>query len=145
MSNLIPGNHKHLTLKDREFIEKSLNEGRSFKAIAKYLCKDPTAISKEVWRHRTVNTWNRGSFNNPYNFCIHRFHCKKTNACNKIVICDTFCRSCHRCNSVCPRFERESCRQIQKAPYVCNGCDKPRHRCSIQTKYEYNARASHPT
>ena len=61
-------------------IEESLDQGRSFRQIAKYLCKDPSTISKEVWRHRSVNTWNRGSFNNPYNFCIHRFHCKKTNA-----------------------------------------------------------------
>src|SRR5699024_5621315 len=49
---------------------------------------------------------------------------------------------CHKCNSVCFRFERESCRQIQKAPYVCNGCEKERHRCSIHTKYDYNAKAA---
>ena len=142
MSNLIPGNSKHLTLGDRQFIEKSLNEHRSFREIARYLCKDPSTISKEVWKHRIVNTWNHGSFNNPYNFCIHRFRCKKTNACNKLVICDTLCRSCHRCNSVCSRFEREHCSQIQKAPYVCNGCRKPRHMCTIQTKYDYNAKAA---
>lgn len=142
MSNLIPGNHKHLSLDDRTFIEQSLNAGKSFREIARYLCKDPSTISKEVWKHRIVNTWNRGSFNNPYNFCIHRFRCKKTNACGKLVICDTFCRSCRRCNNVCPRFEREYCRQIQKAPYVCNGCDKPRHSCTIQTKYDYNAKAA---
>lgn len=46
MSNLIPGNQKHLTLDDRKFIEDSLNEGLSFKEIAKYLCKDPTTIQK---------------------------------------------------------------------------------------------------
>lgn len=142
MSNLIPGNHKHLTLQDRLYIEESLNEGRSFRSIARQLCKDPSTISKEVWRHRIVNTWNRGSFNNPYNFCIHRFHCKKTNACGKIVICDTLCRSCHRCNNVCSRFEREHCRQIERAPYVCNGCPKPRNKCSLQTKYDYNARSA---
>ena len=66
MSNLIPGNHKHLTLEDRQFIEQSLNSQLSFREIAKYLCKDPSTISKEVLRHRIVNTWNRGSFNNPY-------------------------------------------------------------------------------
>ena len=52
MSNLIPGNQKHLTLDDRKFIEDSLNEGLSFKEIAKYLCKDPTTISKEIRLHR---------------------------------------------------------------------------------------------
>lgn len=142
MSHLIPGNHKHLTLDDRIYIENSLDEGKSFREIAKYLCKDPSTISKEVWRHRVVNTWNRGSFTNPYNFCKHRYHCKKTNACGKLVVCDTKCRSCHKCNNVCGSFEREHCHRIEQAPFVCNGCKKPRHKCSIQTKYDYNAKAA---
>lgn len=142
MSNLIPGNHKHLTLEDRQFIEQSLNRKRSFREIAKYLCKDPSTISKEVWRHRIVNTWNRGSFNNPYNFCVRRYKCRKHNACRKLLICDTLCRSCHICNNVCPDFEPEHCSQIEQAPYVCNGCNKPRHLCTIQTKYDYNAKTA---
>ncbi|MFR3343000.1 MAG: helix-turn-helix domain-containing protein [Anaerobutyricum sp.] len=47
MSKYIPGNQKHLTLEDRKYIEKSLNAGYSFKDIARYLCKDPTTISKK--------------------------------------------------------------------------------------------------
>ena len=47
MSNLIPGNHKHLTLADRQYIEQSLNERKSFREIARYLCKDPSTISRE--------------------------------------------------------------------------------------------------
>ena len=142
MSRMIPGNHTHLTLEDRVYIEEALNERKSFREIAKYLCKDPSTISKEVWNNRIVNTYHRGSFINPHNFCVHRFRCKKINACNKIEICDRYCRSCLRCNLVCPRFEREACRQIERAPYVCNGCDKARSRCSIQTKYDYNAKAA---
>ena len=46
MSNMIPGNQKHLTLTDRLYIEDSLNHNVSFKDIAKFLCKDPTTISK---------------------------------------------------------------------------------------------------
>ena len=42
MSNYIPGNQKHLPLDDRIYIENSLNKGCTFKAIAKYLCKNPT-------------------------------------------------------------------------------------------------------
>lgn len=142
MSHLIPGNHKHLTLEDRIYIESCLDEGKSFREIARYLCKDPSTISKEVWRHRIVNSWNHGSFNNPYNFCIHRYHCKKTNACSKLIICDTKCRSCHKCNHVCGSFKREHCAQIERAPFVCNGCLKARHKCTIQTKYNYNAKAA---
>ena len=35
MSKYIPGNQKHLTPDDRKYIEKSLNQGLSFKEIAK--------------------------------------------------------------------------------------------------------------
>ena len=52
MGKYIPGNQKHLTLEDRIYIENSLNKGTTFKDIVKYLCKDPTTISKEVKAHR---------------------------------------------------------------------------------------------
>ena len=51
MSKNIPGNHHHLTLSDRIHIEKELNDNASFKEIAKYLCKDPSTISREVRKH----------------------------------------------------------------------------------------------
>lgn len=70
MSNLIPGNQKHLTLDDRKIIEDSLNEGLSFKEIAKYLCKDPTTISKEIRLHRVDDIQPKRIFNNPHNFCL---------------------------------------------------------------------------
>ena len=52
MSKYIPGNQKHLSLEDRKYIESSLNAACSFKDIARFLCKDPTTISKEVKLHR---------------------------------------------------------------------------------------------
>ncbi len=142
MSKLIPGNGCHLTLQDRMYIEEALDEKKSFREIARYLCKDPSTISKEVWNNRVVNLYHRGSFINPHNFCIHRFNCKKQNVCQKIVICDTYCKSCLRCNKTCQHFVKECCKQIEHAPYVCNGCTKPRNRCSIQTKYDYRAKAA---
>lgn len=48
MSNLIPGNQKHLSLQDRLYIEKALSTAASFKDIARFLCKDPSTISKEI-------------------------------------------------------------------------------------------------
>ena len=56
MSKYIPGNQKHLSLEDRKYIERSLNNGSTFKDIARFLCKDPTTISKEVKLHR-VSDW----------------------------------------------------------------------------------------
>ena len=143
MSNLIPGNQKHLTLKDREYIAEALNDGRSFRDIAKFLCKDPTTISKEVKLHRSMNTWNKGSFNNPQNFCVHRFHCRKTNVCEKLFLCNQKCRSCHKCNQVCKDFVRESCKRLDKAPFVCNGCEKSKNNCTIAVKYDYDPLFAH--
>ena len=139
MSNLIPGNQKHLTLEDRQYIETSLNEGLTFKDIARYLCKDPTTISKEIRLHR-MNDINPGRiFNNPHNFCTRRFRCKRTNVCNRIVICEGKCSSCRLCNQTCKDFKKEQCNRLNKAPYVCNGCSKKKHLCTVPHKYRYSA------
>ena len=142
MSKLIPGNQKHLTLDDRLYIEKSLNNGLSFKEIAKYLCKDPSTISKEVRLHRLDDWFHKGPFYNAKNFCIHRYRCKKTNACEKIILCGVKCASCPTCNRTCKDFVRETCQRLDKAPYVCNGCEKSITRCTIAHKYRYDARFS---
>ena len=83
MSKYIPGNQKHLSLEDRKYIERSLNSGSSFKDIARFLCKDPTTISKEVKLHRVSDWYHKGTFFNAHNFCVHRYHCRKTNVCRK--------------------------------------------------------------
>lgn len=87
MSKFIPGNQKHLTLEDCIFIQNELNKGTTFKDIARFLCKDPTTISKEVKARRISDWYHKGSFVNKKNFCVHRYHCRKTNACDKIILC----------------------------------------------------------
>ena len=139
MSKYIPGNQKHLSLEDRKYIERSLNNGSSFKDIARFLCKDPTTISKEVKLHRVNDWYHKGSFLNAHNFCIHRYHCRKTNVCRKIILCNIKCTSCPTCNQTCPDFVKEQCNRLDKAPYVCNGCSKAINRCSIAHKYRYDA------
>ena len=141
MSKYIPGNQKHLTLEDRKYIEKSLNTGCSFKDITRYLCKDPTTISKEIRLHRLrLSDWyHKGCFNNAHNFCIHRYHCKKVNACGKIILCGAKCTTCPTCNQTCPDFIKERCNRLDKAPYVCNGCPKAINHCTIAHKYRYDA------
>jgi IS30 family transposase len=32
---------------------------------------------------------------------------------------------------------------MEKAPFVCNGCDKPRNKCHIANKYDYDAAFAH--
>lgn len=139
MSKFIPGNQKHLTLDDRRYIENELNKGTSFKDIARFLCKDPTTISKEIRAHRVSDWYHKGTFYNAKNFCIHRYHCKKTNACEKILVCGVKCASCPTCNQTCRDFVKERCSRLDKAPYVCNGCQKRINHCTIAHKYRYDA------
>ena len=47
--------NKHLTLSDRETIERGLKDGLTFRAISKEIGKDPSTVSKEVLRHITVS------------------------------------------------------------------------------------------
>lgn len=140
MSKYIPGNQKHLSLEDRIYIENELNKGETFKNIARFLCKDPTTISKEVRAHRLSDWYHKGTFYNAHNFCIHRFHCRKTNVCGKIILCDVKCTSCPTCNQTCKDFVKEQCKRLDKAPYVCNGCTKKINHCTIAQKYRYDAR-----
>lgn len=142
MSRYIPGNQKHLTLEDRIYIQNEWNKDTSFRDIAKFLCKDPTTISKEVKTHRLSDWYHKGTFYNAKNFCIHRYHCRKTNACGKIVLCGVKCTSCPTCNQTCRDFEKERCSRLEKAPYVCNGCPKKINHGTIPHKYTYNARFS---
>ena len=139
MSKYIPGNQKHLTIEDRIYIQNELDKGTSFKDIARFLCKDPTTISKEVKARRSSDWFHKGTFLNAKNFCTKRFRCKKTNACNKILLCGVKCASCPTCNQTCPDFQ-ERCSKLDRAPYVCNGCSKKINHCTIAHKYTYNAR-----
>ena len=140
MSKYIPGNQKHLTIEDRIYIQNELDKGTSFKDIARFLCKDPTTISKEVKARRSSDWFHKGTFLNAKNFCTKRFRCKKTNACNKILLCGVKCASCPTCNQTCPDFQKERCSKLDRAPYVCNGCSKKINHCTIAHKYTYNAR-----
>ena len=106
------------------------------------LCKDPTTISKKVKAWRISDRYHKGSFVNKKNFCVHRYHCRKTNACDKIILCGVKCSSCPTCNQTCNDFEKERCNRLDRAPYVCNGCDKKINHCTIAHKYNYNAKVA---
>lgn len=106
MSNLIPGNQKDLAQENRVFIETLLNNNMPFKEIAKYLCKAPSTISKEIRKHRIIREHN--DFSSP-NQCIHRGQCHLRNVFNRAASCQKECRPCNACNRHCNRFEKETC------------------------------------
>lgn len=134
MCKLIPGNQKHLTPENRVFIEKSLDNNIPFSEISKYLCKDPTTISKEIRKHRSFIP--RNDLVN-FNHCANRRNCSLRNVCNRTIPCKKQCSSCVECNTHCSRFVEDVCRTLLRAPYVCNGCHK-RAQCRLD-KYLYRA------
>lgn len=110
---------KHLTLLNREDIEKLLKAGFKFYQIAENIQKDPTTISKEIRKYRTEHT--PSNFNNKSNFCKHKYKCNLKNICNSN--CHSECRRCGKCNSVCSKYELDVCEKLLKPPYVCNSCN----------------------
>ena len=124
MVNILSNKHnkhyqKHLTLLNREDIEKLLKLGFKFYQIADNIQKHPTTISKEILNNRTEHK--PSNFNNKSNYCKHKNNCNFTNICNSN--CHTECRRCGKCNSICSQYELDVCVKLLKPPYVCNSCN----------------------
>ena len=129
-------NYKHLTLDDRNLIAQMLSKRSSFMDIASAIGKNPVTISREVRKHSCAEK--SGTLRIGYNACIHRKDCQipRLSLCS---ICHSakkyrFCRYCGMCNSFCDRFEKETCKKLLKAPYVCNGCPD-RMNCTLEKKF----------
>lgn len=109
---------KHLTLLNREDIEKLLKLDFKFYQIADNIQKHPTTISKEILNNRTEHK--PSNFNNKTNHCKYKNTCSLQNICNSN--CHTECRRCGKCNEVCSKYELDICSKLTKPPYVCNSC-----------------------
>lgn len=132
-------NHKHLTLSDRIAIEQGLNAGQTYTEIASSIAKDPTTISKEIRKHRTIkpHTWKARRPN-----CIYLRTCQIQHLC-KDITCFKYCRDCSKCYSLCSLYEFHECVRISKVPYVCNACKSlnccPKNRWIYVAKYADDA------
>lgn len=132
----IKGNQKHLTNSDRVFIEQSLAEGKSFRTIAKFLEKDPTTISKEVRKYRTLHPYYKIKTND----CIKYNKCRNKKLCDE-EYCFSRCAACRNvdCRTLCKEYETNHCPKLNKPPYVCNGCED-RYKSCRKPHYYYKAR-----
>jgi IS30 family transposase len=127
MSKIISFDQKHLSTSQRIKIEKGLNDGLSFAAIARNIEKHPSTVAKEVKKYRTFQP--KTSSGQPlqcalFKECTMRFLCEEKD-------CVKLCKSCYdvklkvsRCSYLCPEYRQPQCPSIRKAPYVCNGCLK---------------------
>lgn len=135
-------NHKHMNIDCRIIIEEQLNLHTPLRHIAELLEKDPTTISKEIKKHRILQSHN--TFNEPANKCQLFKDCRKKHICKIFEpVCKRYCRSCRFCNSRCPDFMPRSyhCSKLDRAPFVCNGCPK-KTVCRLDKAF-YRASAAH--
>lgn len=111
--------NSHLTLQDRQIIQKGIESRSSKVAIAKTIGKDPSTVAKEIRKHRDLKR--RNAFNQK-NICIHL-------------------KECHGCKRKCFRYQEQTCSKRDRSPGACNKCpDIPK--CHLD-KYFYNANFAH--
>ena len=90
---------KHLSLTSRCMIEKYITFGYSFREIAKAIGCQPSTVSREVQKYRTLISPKSASCAN-YSECGMKSHC----------------------NERCADFVPVHCSKLDKAPFVCNRC-----------------------
>lgn len=113
----------------------------NFREIAERLGKDASTISKEVQKHRIIKY--RGGMSIQTD-CKLASTCQKQHMCMKSN-CDFVCVTCsrHRCDTRCADYVPTSCAKQERAPYVCNGCER-RQFCRL-SKYYYRAKYADDT
>lgn len=130
--------HKHLSTSQRIHIEKGLNDGLSFAAIARRLDKHPSTTAKEVKKYRTLQPREKDPKKPArcalFKECTLRFLCDKKD-------CVKVCKSCYdvklqvsKCSYLCSEYREPQCASISKAPFVCNHCARQRT-CNKEKAY----------
>lgn len=137
MANKKIYDQKHLSTTQRIKIEKGLNDGASFAAIARMIAKHPSTVAKEIKKYR---------FFPPRANPEQQLQCARFKECQMHFLCDNkdcvkMCKSCYdneqhtsKCITLCPEYLEPICRQISKAPYVCNNCLRTK-RCNKQHSF----------
>lgn len=133
---------KHLTLEERQLIQKGLREHRNFTEIAMMIGCSPDTISKEIRRHRYHQKHKSCGYLSTRitpNNCKYRYSCRHRNVCNKPPgrKCRIPCRKCLQCNKLCPFFVYEPCESrinrrmcvitasIRKVVFMTSTCTMP--------------------
>ena len=133
--------YSHLDKEKREMIEWGLNAGRTFSSIADQTGTAVSTIRREILRNRRCDGTSRNKTADK-NDCAHLQHCKVRNICD---ICPTvkLCKRClqHMCHDLCNDYRQRVCPTVEKAPFVCNACERY-GRCTT-VRYRYSAELAH--
>ena len=118
---------KHMSIDDRITILTEIKKGTKLKDIAKKIDMDPTSISKEVKKHRYLKERKRGTLYESYcSKCIRVKECNVKNICSSTCKCE--CKKCldstKDVTKICNNFIAKTCKNYNRFPFVCNGCEK---------------------
>ena len=105
----------HLTLSDRQIIQRGIENGSTKASIAETLGKDKSTIGKEIKAHRKHS--HVCSFNPA---CANKDRCKHHHVCKNCADLVVF-----------------KCKRRDRSPGACNGCPKYQH-CRFD-KFTYSA------
>ena len=119
---------KHMGQDERNRIEFMLGCGNNVAAIAKALGRSESTISRELLNRRIDSGKHYGRSNR---LCARFDDCART-AFNGFR--DIRRKSSPGCFESCPDFREAVCVRLNRAPYVCNGCERE-HNCPLKKRY----------
>jgi IS30 family transposase len=129
--------YSHLDKEKRDRIEWGLSAGKNFSFIACEVGTTVSTIRREILRNRRCDGASRNKTADK-NDCVHLLYCKSKGICD---ICPTIklCKRCsqHKCHEICNDYKTRVCPSIEKAPFVCNACERY-GRCTT-VRYRYSA------
>ena len=125
---------KHLDLSKRQVIYNCLVNNNTAKEIAYLVDLDPTSVSREVKKRRTLKRGNNNDTSICVNcakkkFCYIKKNCSRKDCSKQCVRCTTMNHCIHKVEFVCEK------KIFKRFPFVCNGCDR-KEICPLD-KYMY--------
>lgn len=125
-----------MTLDDRIKIQEGLDNGLSIRAIAKIIDKEPSSVLREIKTNRSPGRKRTPDLKEP---CKNKANCEVRHICGNSR-CKVLCRTCISCVLYCSDYLPSKCTLLDKAPHVCNSCDK-KLSCNYERIFYYASNA----
>ena len=137
--------YNHLDLEKRKVVERGLDEGRSLTYIADETGTCVSTVRREIVRNRRCEGRShiKGADKND---CVHLRGCKRKCVCSKSMTykgCQKrLCRLCTmiECHKRCKDYVPRTCERAEKAPFVCNHCERY-SKCTLE-RWRYSAQGA---
>lgn len=134
--------YNQLSLQERTVVKRGLDDGLSFREIARLLGRSASTVSREVHENRIP----KATKAKKKTECRDKGWCKRIGVCAKCVREGAQCAGCDArdCRDYCRAYaEQSTCQILSKAPWVCNSCRKLRYGCHRANRWVYDAQAAH--